>query len=232
MLISVCDGLKLEREQGEDEGHQKTEPADQSPEDASSWVNRHAAFVGVSGFLLLRHFQVDVPEVRILDLTLTSRQAVCLADGFRSPPHLIRSLTQLRHGKTYRGLVAINRPSQVCRLCARAHEANPITRGAQLRSWMEGWRVSCPVCGTALEDYRLYMRLFRADPADPWLRHNAVPARAGETMIDRATRQGRGEPHARLMRGLLAFQASNARRNSTSMPRLLDLVVDGSEDFL
>lgn len=56
-------------------------------------------------------------------------------------------------------------------------------------------------------------------------------SRAGEAMIDRATRLGRGQPHARLTRGRLASQASNARRNSTSRPRLLDLVVDGSEDF-
>lgn len=142
-------------------------------------------------------------------------------------------MTQPRHEKTFRGLVAINRPLQICRPCAREHEMNPITRGARLRSWMEGWRVSWPVCGTSLEDYSLYMRLFRADPADPWLKHNAIRAREGETMIGRAARHGLGQPHARLMRGLLASQAPNVRRNSTitPMPRLLDLVVDGSEDF-
>jgi hypothetical protein len=86
-------------------------------------------------------------------------------------------------------LVAITRPLQICQPCARRHEANPVTRGARLRSWMKGWRVSCPICGTALEEFRLYTPLFRADPADALLVSIENSARNGERIMDRAFRR-------------------------------------------
>jgi hypothetical protein len=156
-----------------------------------------------------------------------------LADAMRSSPRLIWSMTQSRSGKICNGLVAISRPAQICRPCARLHDANFVTRGARLRSWMEGWRVTCPVCGATLEDFRLYTRLFRADPADPWLEQNADRARDGEKIIDRASRKGGKAAHAILMRSLLCSQAPKTRANNVTvaMPRLLDLVVEGSEEF-
>jgi hypothetical protein len=37
----------------------------------SSWINRHAAFIGVSGMRLLGHYRIDVPTVRDLDLEMS-----------------------------------------------------------------------------------------------------------------------------------------------------------------
>jgi hypothetical protein len=99
---------------------------------------------------------------------------------------------------------------------------------------MEGWRITCPICGAALEDFRLYTRLFRADPADPLLARIDSSAREGEVIMDRAFRwRHGGSAYAALMRDLLFPQAPNTTtRATTAAPsRLLDLVVPGPGDF-
>jgi hypothetical protein len=200
----------------------------------SSWISRQAAFVGVSCGRLLRHYTIEVPSVRDLDLSLSSRHAALLAQVLRCSPHLIRNMTQSRGGRVRGRLVAIGQPPQICRTCARRHAANALTRGTRLRSWMEGWRITCPVCGAALEDFRLYTRLFRADPSDALLVHIENSAREGERIMDRASRQRCGGiAHAALMRSLLLPQApkSGTRVTAGVTPRLLNLVVPESEGF-
>ena len=132
------------------------------------------------------------------------------------------------------GLVAIRQPAQICRPCAVRHAANSVTRNARLRSWMEGWRITCPICGTELEDFRPYTRLFRADPADPLLVQIRRTARHGEQIVDRACgRHGDNSAHAALMRSLLSQQVPGTmpRRAPGDLSRLLDLVVPVSNDF-
>lgn len=139
-----------------------------------------------------------------------------------------------RGGRVRSRLVAIGQPPQICRACAHRHAANALTRGTRLRSWMEGWRLTCPICGAALEDFRLLTRLFRADPADALLKRIEINARNGEQIMDCASkRHGGGSAQAALMRSLLIPQAPRTRARQTPLtaPRLLDLVVPGSEDF-
>jgi hypothetical protein len=77
---------------------------------------------------------------------------------------------------------------------------------------MEGWRITCPVCGAALEDFRLYTRLFRADPRDALLVQIEDSARDGEQIMDRAsTLRCGGLAHVTLMRSLLLPQAPRPR---------------------
>ena len=200
----------------------------------SSWINRHAAFVGLSGGRLLRHYHIEVATVRDLDLSLSRRHAALLADVLRCSPHLVRNMTQSRGGRVRSRLVAIRQPSQICWGCANRHAANVRTRGARLRNWMEGWRIMCPICGAALDDFRPYMRLFRADASDALLVRIESAARRGEQIMDRAsTRQGSSSAHAALMRSLLFPQARRHKTSDTTptVPRLLDIVVPGSEEF-
>jgi hypothetical protein len=199
----------------------------------SSWINRHATFVGVSGMRLLRHYRIEVSSVRDLDLQMSRCHAAMLAEVLRCSPHLVRNMTQSRGGRVPSRLVAIGQPTQICRPCARRHDAHFVTRGARLRSWMEGWRITCPICGAALEDFRLYKRFFQADPADALLARIKGSARDGEQIMDRALRrQGPSSAHT-MMRSLLLPQAPRTRpRGKTeAVPRLLDLVVPGSDDF-
>jgi hypothetical protein len=199
----------------------------------SSWINRHAALVGVGAGRLLRHYHIEVATVRDLDLSLSRRHTALLADVLRCSPHLVRNMTQSRGGRVRSRLVAIKQPSQICRACAHRHAANVLTHGARLRSWMEGWRITCPVCGAALEDFRLYTRLFRADPSDALLVRIERSAREGEQIMDRESRRrGSASAHAALMRDLLLPQVPRtATRGATTTPRLLDLVVPDSEGF-
>ncbi len=199
----------------------------------SSWINRHAAFLGVSGGRLMRHYAIDVPSVRDLDLSLSRHQTALLADILRCSPHLIRNMTQSRGGRVRSRLVATRQPTQICRTCAHRHATNLLTYGARLRSWMEGWRITCPICGAALEDFRLYTRLFRADPSDALLVRIERSAREGEQIMDRESRRrGGASAHAALMRGLLLPQVPRTgSRGATTTPRLLDLVVPDSEGF-
>ena len=200
----------------------------------SSWINRHAAFVGVSGVRLLRHYHIEVASVRDLDLGLSRRHATLLADVLRCSPHLIRNMTQSRGGRVRSRLVAIGQPTQICRPCAHRHAADALTRGTRLRSWMEGWRIACPICGAALEDFRLLTRLLRADPADPLLQRIEIDARRGERVVDRMSRRQNGEStQTALMRGLLIprIPKTGTPRTTPTAPRLLELVIPGSEDF-
>jgi hypothetical protein len=200
----------------------------------SSWINRHAAFIGVSGMRLLRHYRIDVPTVRDLDLELSRCDGSKLAEALRWSPQVLRNMTQSRGGRVRSGLLAIRQPTQICRPCAVRHSANSVTRNARLRSWMEGWRITCPICGTELEDFRLYTRLFRADPADALLMQIKDIAREGEQKINRSSMwRGGTSTYARLMRGLLLPQASRTRPRdiAATIPRLLDLVVRGADDF-
>jgi TniQ len=200
----------------------------------SSWVSRHAVFLGISDGRLLRHYRIDVRAVRDLDLSLSRRHALALSGALRCSPHVLRNMMQSRAGRVRSALVAIRKIPQICRACERRHAASTLTHGARLRSWMEGWRITCPICSAALEDFRLYTRLFRADPSDPLLVRIQGAARRGEQIMERANRRhGAGSVHTILMRGLLLPQTPSSRmpRTPATLSRLLDLVVPGADEF-
>jgi hypothetical protein len=49
---------------------------------------------------------------------------------------------------------------------------------------MEGWRLSCPVCGGRLKDARPIDVLTKVDADDPFLASVADLARRGERLVD------------------------------------------------
>ncbi len=201
----------------------------------SSWISRHADFYGVHVRQLLQHCSLEAATPRDLDLKLTSHDQCQLASLFRFNPRVIRNMTQSRGQPQPAGLIATTRPMQVCRRCVTRHRAESATHGTRLRSWMEGWRIGCPVCGAALIDARPFDLLTRTDPNNALLASVADPARQGEQMMTRATRQGRrGDPFVVLMRSLLLPRVTRVRwgafRDET--PRLLDMIIPGFDRFL
>jgi hypothetical protein len=106
----------------------------------SSWFQRHANYYGVSGGRLLRHCGLDAVSLRSLDLTLTAYDQRRLAHALRSDQRVIRKMMQSCGRSRPDGLIAMDRPMQVCKRCRSRYQAEPETRGARLRSWMEGWR--------------------------------------------------------------------------------------------
>lgn len=200
----------------------------------SSWVNRHGSFFGVSGKHLLRHCGLHATSPRELDLHLVPHDLRLLSHVLRCDPVVIRQMTQPRARSGQAGLIATVRPMQVCRHCMRHHGDDPVTRGARLRSWMEGWRIRCPVCGAAMDDFRPLNVLTRADPADALLLSVSEDARQGEAIMARAVGLGRaGKALAVLMRSLLLPRAPRPWRDASAhVPRLLDVLVPGFDDFL
>ena len=201
----------------------------------SSWFNRHAGFYGVTGGRLLRHCCLEAASLRDLDLKLTLPDQCRLACVFRYDPRAIRKMTQSRGQGHATGLIATVRPMQVCRRCMSRHRMETVTRGAQLRSWMEGWRIRCPICGTPMEDARPLNLLTRADPAHPFLKRVAAPAQQGELMMTRAIRMG--EPNIPLVSLMRCLLLPRARRSwkawlAGEVPRLLDAVVPGFDRFV
>lgn len=200
----------------------------------SSWLQRHANFYGVSGGRLLRHCGLDAVSLRSLDLTLTAYDQRRLAHALRSDQRVIRKMMQSCGRSRPDGLIATDRPMQVCKRCRGHHQAEPETRGARLRSWMEGWRLSCPLCGAPLEDSRPLNLLMRADPADPLLVQLAEHAAEGERIMGQAVRRERaGGSFVILMRSLLLPRARPQQASRVAeIPRLLEMVVPGFDDFL
>jgi len=201
----------------------------------SSWIGRHASFYGVTGGRLLRHYALEATSLRELDLKLASHDQRQLAHLLRYDPYVIRSMTQSRGRSHPAGLIATMRPMQVCRRCSTRHWAESATHGARLRSWMEGWRLGCPVCGAPMIDARPFDQLVRPDPANSLLASVAEPARQGEQIMTRAVHLGRrGHPLLVLMRNLLLPRKSPMRGGSFAdeIPRLLDVVLPGYDRFL
>ena len=124
---------------------------------------------------LLRHCSLEAASLRDLDLELIPHDQRRLAHVPKRPAGDPED-EQSRGRSRPDGLIATIRPMQVCRYCISRHRAEPVTRGARLRNWMEGWRISCPLCGTAMEDSRPLNLLTRADPANPLLQRVAEHA--------------------------------------------------------
>jgi hypothetical protein len=200
----------------------------------SSWFQRHANFYGVSAGRLLRHCGMDAVSLRSLDFSLTAYDQRQLTYVLRSNQRVIWRMMQSRGRSCPEALIATDRPMQACRRCRGRHQAEPETRGARLRSWMEGWRLSCPLCGTPLEDARPLNLIMRADPADPLLVGVAEHAAEGELIIGQAVRRNRsGTPFVTLMRNLLLPRARQQQGSPVAdIPRLLEMVVPGFDDFL
>lgn len=201
----------------------------------SSWVGRHASFYGVTGGRLLRHCALEATFLRELDLKLTTYDQHRLAHVLHCDPYVIGTMTQSQGGSCPAVLIASMRPMQVCRRCSICHSAEPAGRGARLRSWMEGWRIGCPVCGAALVDARPLDLLVKADPTDALLASSAELARQGELIMTHAVRVGiRGHPLVVLMQNLLLPREARMRAPSRAdeIPRLLEVILPGFDRFL
>jgi hypothetical protein len=200
----------------------------------SSWLNRHAHLYGISGSLLLRHCRLDTASPRRLDFALSSYEQRQLAHAFRTDPKAIRRMMQSQCRVPPAGLIATNRMMQVCKGCRSYHRTKSETHGAQLRSWMEGWRMSCPVCGCMLEDSRTMNLFNRADPANPLLIDATEHAAKGELIMAQAIgRERLGKPVINLMRSLLLPRPRiQPACPIADIPRLLEILVPGFDDFL
>jgi TniQ len=207
----------------------------------SSWVRRHAAFYNIGVARMLRHCLIDAVTPRTLDLTLTRHHQLRLAETLRCDPQSIARMTQWRISR-YRpnvrphALIATVRPAQICRRCFQQHKATAVTLGARLRSWMEGWRLHCPVCGFDLEDVRAKPPVTGTDSTIPFIARMAHHARRGETLVDKIfhwrRRLWRLVPEVMRILLMPSNKLPGRPPDSNGMPRMLNVVVPGFDDYV
>ncbi len=91
------------------------------------------------------------PSVERLDLTMTFAQAIAMSGFVRQPPYAIIGMTQTKLSADCQTLVRVRHPQQSCRSCAPQLKRDAAA-GAVLKSWMQGWRVTCRACGGFITD--------------------------------------------------------------------------------
>lgn len=118
----------------------------------SSWISRHAELHCVKPLAMLRHCLSDAASLRSKDLRLSAEEAIRVGHIFHSPPADIRRMTHADAPESARCLLA-PRPIQICLVCSEKNSQNEAGR-AILKSSLEGWRITCPVCESKLFELR------------------------------------------------------------------------------
>lgn len=145
----------------------------------SSWLTRIAQDYYIPPRRLLTHMGLSSPSVERLDLTLTFAQAIAMSGFVRQPPDAIIAMTHTKLPADCQTLVRVKHPQQSCLSCALQLKRDGAA-GAVLKSWMQGWRVTCRACGGAMAD--VWSEVDRAEPtASGQFGDNA---RAGEEIIE------------------------------------------------
>jgi len=145
----------------------------------SSWLTRIAQDYYIPPRSLLTHMGLSSPSVERLDLTLTFAQAIAMSGFVRQPPGAIIGMTHAKLPADCQMLVRVKHPQQSCRSCASQLRRDGAA-GAVLKSWMQGWRVTCRACGGAIKD--VWSDEDRAAPTV--LSQYQDEARAGEEIVE------------------------------------------------
>jgi hypothetical protein len=114
----------------------------------SSWISRHAEYYGVKPLAMLRHCISDAPSLRSKDRRLSAEDGIRLGHIFHSLPANIRRMTHADVPQSAIWLLA-SKPIQSCLECAEKNAQTDASRTI-LKSCFEGWRITCPVCGSKL----------------------------------------------------------------------------------
>lgn len=113
----------------------------------SSWITRHAAFYGVAPMTMLHHCLPEVTSFQKVDLCLTTDQSRRIANMFRTDSKTVRAMTFEKATKPVHRFVAKG-PIQSCEKCTP-----PLPGPIPIRrSQLQGWRITCSICGSWLHD--------------------------------------------------------------------------------
>jgi hypothetical protein len=145
----------------------------------SSWLTRIAQDYYIPPRGLLTHMGLSSPSVERLDLTLTFAQAIAMSGFVRQPPDAIIAMTHTKLPTDCQTLVRVRYPQQSCRSCASQLKRDGAA-GAILKSWMQGWRVTCRACGGAIVDVWSDLDGIGPEALDQF----EDEARAGEELVE------------------------------------------------
>ena len=186
-----------------------------APDEAlSSWVSRHAAFLGVGRTGLLRHCLPDVFSLHLLNRALTPAQESRLAHLFRLGRPALRQMTHAGLGSEAIGFLVAHDVDHWCEPCSRSLAEAGFSK-AVLRVWFHTWRITCPGCGARVSPSWRTAASLGANRALPdQFPHLWAKALDGERLLDAALHRGGTDvpliPPLRLMR-LLMIQAGCER---------------------
>ncbi|RJT23324.1 hypothetical protein D3227_38910 [Mesorhizobium waimense] len=131
----------------------------------SSWITRHADFYGVSPLTMFRHAIPEATSLRQSDTKLGPTADGHIARLFRTQSTAILAMTTSGFPKSAARLVA-PRAIQRCTACAEQNRWQGAATAVQ-RSWIEGWRIACPVCRQRQHDKRERISAL-ASPSSPF----------------------------------------------------------------
>lgn len=117
----------------------------------SSWLCRHAIFYGLTEPMLISWLNFDMRKLRGLDARLGLGHVARIVDLFRCDPKMVVGMTHTSLPAEMAAMVGTGKAIQFCRSCHERHQTAD-ARGAVLKSWLEGWRITCPVCGSPLSE--------------------------------------------------------------------------------
>ncbi|MGH1460331.1 MAG: TniQ family protein [Paracoccaceae bacterium] len=110
----------------------------------SSWISRHAAFYGVTPLTMLHHCLPEASSLREVDMHMRKDQAHRIENMFRTDSKTVRAMTFEKATKPMYRFIA-KAPTQSCAKCTSLGPV-PIRR-----SQLQGWRITCPICGGWLQ---------------------------------------------------------------------------------
>jgi hypothetical protein len=100
---------------------------------------------------MLDHVGILPLSVEALDREITLGQQIMLAGYFRRQPCEIAAMSYETVRSSMCTLIRSSAPQQSCQACAEKGERGD-AKGAIGKSWMQGWRITCRVCGGGLTD--------------------------------------------------------------------------------
>jgi len=102
---------------------------------------------------MLDHVGILPLSLEALDREITLGQQIMLAGYFRRQPCEIAAMSYETVRSSMCALIRSSAPQQSCQACAEKGERGD-AKGAIGKSWMQGWRITCRVCGGGLHGRR------------------------------------------------------------------------------
>ena len=203
---------------------------DEAPDEfLSSWLNRHAEFYGVSPSALSFRAGINTPSFARIDYGPTAGEACSIASTMRRTPEMILSMTHQPYHGRLATMIARGKPVLACPECQTIHRRDKRAT-VLLKSWSHGWRITCPVCSSRLQEItegKIYPPANAFDPVwDEARNGEEMLARIDELPTDRAA-------FAVALLHLLLLPRSRTRNDVQRQiwrGRVLDVVIPGFDD--
>ena len=204
---------------------------DEAPDESlSSWLTRHVDFYGIASSAFSLRVGLNKAAFARIDYLSAASQIHSLAGAMRRTPEKILDMTHQQHLSPLEPMIVGGEPVHTCLECQRVHRSDNRAT-VVLKSWRHGWRITCPVCSSRLQEVSDGAVRLPSDAFEQvW-----DEARSGEEMlanIDQLPAE-RAEFVVALLHLLLLRRSStrNDGQRQIARGRVLDVVITGFDDI-